>query len=203
MPATCAGQQIDTLLCDVGDVIITFDPAVAATIETRHELAAGTLLPIALKSEPARLAMKGAIDHEEWRRAVTQLVGEAAITDWLAYHGDRNDKVIAHLKSVRDQGVRIVLLSNATSRLWDDLSFHGLNDLADTVLCSADICQVKPDPECYLYAAERAGFALERALYIDDTPSWVSAGVAMGLNGHLFRSAELLGEHLASLGLLP
>jgi hypothetical protein len=42
MPVSSAG--IDTVLCDVGDVILMFDRAVAADIETRHGLARDTLL---------------------------------------------------------------------------------------------------------------------------------------------------------------
>jgi FMN phosphatase YigB (HAD superfamily) len=65
--------------------------------------------------------MVGAIDHDEWRRVTSAVVGDAAVTAWLAYHGEANQAVVALLKALKNQNVRVVLLSNATARLWDDL----------------------------------------------------------------------------------
>jgi putative hydrolase of the HAD superfamily len=204
MARACIGPpDIDTVVCDVGGVIIRFDESVAADIERRHGLDVGTLLPVVLKSEPGRLAMRGVIGREQWLEATSQLVGEDAVLEWLGYHGELDDDVAAQLKAVKNHGIQVVLLSNATDRLWEDLRFHGLDSLADLVLCSADIGRVKPDPGCYLYAAHRGGFRLDQALYIDDTPGWVAAGEAVGMRGHVFQSAEVLGEHLTSVGLLP
>ncbi|MEV6987548.1 HAD-IA family hydrolase [Sphaerisporangium sp. NPDC051017] len=195
--------MIDTVVCDVGGVIISFDEAVAARIEAHHGLDTGTLLPAVLKSEPSVLAMRGAIDGDQWMTAVSDLVGRAAVLDWLDYHGTLNEQVVAHLKSVKNRGVKVVLLSNATGRLWDDLRFHGLDSLADMVLCSASIGQVKPDSSCYRHAARQAQFDLNRAFYVDDTPSWVDAGAALGMRGHVFTSADALERELAALGWLP
>ncbi|WP_170223707.1 HAD-IA family hydrolase [Nonomuraea turkmeniaca] len=196
-------HTIDTVVCDVGGVIISFDEAVASAIEARHGLSIGTLLPAVLKSEPGMLAMRGALDRDTWMSAVSPLVGRAAVLDWLGYHGDLNEQVVAHLKSVKNRGVKVVLLSNATFRLWDDLEFHGLDSLADLVLCSADIGHVKPDPSCYQHAAILGDFTLDRAFYVDDTPSWVDAGAALGMLGHVFTTAERLEQDLATQELLP
>jgi putative hydrolase of the HAD superfamily len=193
---------LDTVLCDVGDVIISFDLAVAADIEVRHGLDPDTLLPVALKSPAGRAAMVGAIDHDEWRRATAAVVGDAAINAWLAYHGEANQAVVALLKALKNQNVRVVLLSNATARLWDDLAFHGLDGLADAVFCSADIALAKPNAASYRFAAEHGDFILDRALYVDDTPSWVAAGAALGLQGHVYTSPDRLARELTAAGLL-
>lgn len=196
-------ERIDAVLCDVGDVIILFDRAVAAGIESRHGLEPGSLLRTALKSAEGKLAMVGGIDHGQWRRATSRVLGDDAVTEWLDYHGELNHSVVAFLEALKRRRVRVVLLSNATSRLWDDLRFHGLDGLADAVFCSADMGLAKPDPDSYRYAARHGGFALDRALYIDDTPSWVNAGVELGLRGHVFSTARGLGKELLTLGLLP
>lgn len=195
-------KVLNTVLCDVGDVLIRFDRAVAEAIERRHGLAEGSLLPAALKSQPGRLAMAGAIDHDTWQKEVGALVGSGAVEEWLRYHGDLDAEVVAHLKMVRDRGFRVVLLSNASGRLRDDLAFHGLLDVADLVLGSAEMGLVKPDPHCYREAARLGGFSLNEALYVDDTLSWVAAGVALGMTGHTFTSARVLHECLMSKGLL-
>jgi putative hydrolase of the HAD superfamily len=193
---------LDTVLCDVGDVIIRFDPATAKAIEREHGLVEGSLLPAALKSRHGQLAMTGAIGHDAWRKEVGAVLGDGAVEDWLAYHGELDTDVVAHLKTVRDRGVRVILLSNATGRLREDLAFHGLLDVADLVLCSAEMNLVKPDPRCYREAARLGGFTLEKTLYVDDTPSWVAAGAALGLTGHVFTCAQALHTCLESKGLL-
>jgi len=194
---------LDTVVCDVGDVVIRFDTAVAQQIEARHGLDDGSLLAAALKSPPGRQAMAGEITHEDWKQAMTGLVGEPAIEEWLAYHGELDTEVVALLKKARGAGTRVVLLSNATVRLHKDLAFHGLADVADVVLCSAEMMLVKPDPRCFREAARRAGFALEQALYVDDTASWVAAGAALGMTGHVFSTAKALRDRLESTGLVP
>lgn len=196
-------RAVDTVLCDIGGVLIAFDPRVASGIEARHGLGAGTLLPVVLKSEPGRRAMVGELDDAQWRRAVSHVVGEDAVAEWLDYHGEADYEVVAHLKEAKDRGARVVLLSNATRRLWDDIAFHGLSGLADVVLCSADIGRAKPDPACYLLASHLAEFTPGRTLYVDDTPSWVAAGTALGMRGHVFTDAAALGRELVSLDLLP
>jgi len=198
-----SSADLNTVLCDVGDVVLMFDHAVAADIEARHGLAQDTLLRTTLKSPVASLAMVGAVGTQQWWRATADVVGDAAVTEWLDYHGDLNHEVVECLREARGRGVRVVLLSNATERLLDDLAFHHLGDLADAVFCSAEIRLAKPEPAAYRYAARHGGFALDRALYVDDTPSWVVAGSRLGLQGHVFESAQILVKDLKAHGLLP
>ncbi|MFK0047859.1 HAD family hydrolase [Streptomyces sp. NPDC090741] len=197
-----AQKVLTTVLCDVGDVLIRFDRGVAEAIERRHGLAEGSLLPAVLKSQPGRLAMAGAIDHDTWRKEVGALVGPGAVEEWLQYHGELDSEVVADLEEVRDRGVRVVLLSNANGRLRADLAFHGVADVADLVLGSAEMGLLKPDPYCYQEAARLGGFNFPDALYVDDTPSWVAAGETLGMTGHTFTSARALNECLISKGLL-
>ncbi|MFE5517316.1 HAD-IA family hydrolase [Streptomyces virginiae] len=195
-------KALTTVLCDVGDVLIKFDRGVAGEIERRHGLAEGSLLPAVLKSPPGRLAMAGAIDHDTWRKEAGALVGLGAVEEWLQYHGELDLEVVADLKAVRDRGARVVLLSNANGRLRADLAFHGVAGVADLVLGSAEMRLLKPDPSCYQEAARLGGFGFPETLYVDDTPSWVAAGKALGMTGHTFTSARALHECLISKGLL-
>lgn len=57
-----------TVLCDVGDVIVTFDLTVGAEIMVHHGLEPNTLVRAALKSPAGRAAMVGAIDDDECGR---------------------------------------------------------------------------------------------------------------------------------------
>jgi putative hydrolase of the HAD superfamily len=176
-------RAIDTIICDVGDVVIFFSLERAAEVERRHGLPAGDLLTAALKAPAARLASVGRLGRDDWFDEVAAIVGEAAVEDWLAYHGELNLPVVEILTNARTRGIQVLLLSNATTRLWDDLDHHRIRDLADQVFCSADIGFAKPDLAAYQFVIDAASLAVDRTLYVDDTASWVEAGCRLGMRG--------------------
>ncbi|MGH4017958.1 MAG: HAD family hydrolase [Pseudonocardiaceae bacterium] len=192
--------EIDTIISDIGDVVIMFDQGRSADIERRYGVAEGCLLDAVLKSPAARMAAVGQLDHAEWLRRVTENVPRIAVQEWLAYHGELNLPVVEMLVTARRNGLRVLLLSNATVRLWDDLDYHGIRDLADRVFCSADIGFAKPDPRVYGFVADATSLAMGRTFYVDDTSSWVEVGRKLGMRGYVYGTPDELRRQLADLG---
>lgn len=93
------------------------------------------------------------------------------------------------LRRIREH-VPLVLVTNATLGLENDLELPGLSDLADHVVSSARVGVVKPDREIYRIAAERAGAGTDRCLFIDDRLENVEAAVALGMTGVHYRGPE-------------
>jgi putative hydrolase of the HAD superfamily len=193
-------SRIDAIICDIGDVLILFDPNVPADIEKRHGLPCGLLLQTTLKSPSARLASVGQLSHGEWYRRICQSVPREAVDEWLAHHGTLNRPLVDLLGSAQTAGVKLVLLSNATGRLWDDLEYHGVRGLTEWIFCSADIGLAKPDIRVYHLVAEKAALTLGRTLYVDDTPSWVEVGRELGMRGHVYLGVDELRRELPWLG---
>lgn len=194
-------SQVDAILCDVGDVLILWDKEIPAAIERTYGLPEGSVLFETLKSHAGRLATIGRITHEEWLRQVTCSLQGAAVYEWLSYHGDLNSELMGLLTSARQAGVRLYLLTNATSRLWEDLSYHGIRDFADRVYCSASIGLAKPDPKLYRQVVRAISVPPERVLYIEDTPSWADAGRKIGMVSHTYSGIPSLKSELKRLGL--
>ena len=195
--------QIDAIVCDVGDVLIRFDKSVPAAIEQANGLPGGSVLFHALKSPAGRLATVGQIGFHEWFRQVSVALPEKAINAWLAYHGELNQELVHLLRSARNHcGVRLYLLTNATTRLWGDLAHHGIRDIADAVFCSASIGLAKPDPRIYQHVIHVSGMFPERILYIEDTPGWAEAGGQAGLIGHTYVANPEVTRELERLGAL-
>jgi putative hydrolase of the HAD superfamily len=201
MRSTRKRSLVEAILCDVGDVLILWDKEIPATIERRHGLPDGSLLFETLKSRAGRLATTGRITHEEWLREVTRYLPCQAVLEWLAYHGDLNNDLISLLAMAREAGVGIHLLTNATSRLWDDLAYHGIRDFADRVYCSASIGLAKPDMRLYREVVKQVAVTPDRILYIEDTPSWAEAGRQIGMISHTYSGIPPLKLELAGLGL--
>jgi putative hydrolase of the HAD superfamily len=201
MPSTGSQSQVDAILCDVGDVLIVWDKEVPAAIERSYGLPEGSLLFETLKSRAGRLATIGRITHEEWLRQVTRRLPSKAVFEWLSYHGDLNTDLITLLSAARRVEMPVYFLTNATSRLWEDLAYHGIQDFADEVYCSASIGLAKPDPKLYQDVVSAISIRPERVLYIEDTPSWAEAGRRIGLVSHTFSGIPALKSELERLGM--
>lgn len=194
-------SPVDAILCDVGDVVILWDKEVPAAIERSYGLPEGSLLRETLRSHAGRLATIGRITHEEWLREVARRIPVEAVHEWLAYHGDLNNDLIGLLTAAHRADVRVYLLTNATSRLWEDLAYHGIGDFADAVYCSANIGLAKPDPRLYREVVNIISVPPRRVLYIEDTPSWADAGREIGMLSHTYSGIGSLKCELERLGL--
>lgn len=57
----------------------------------------------------------------------------------------------------------------------------GLLDFFEFIICREDITKVKPEPECYLSALQKAGVERHEAIIIEDAPRGIMAGMASGI----------------------
>ena len=210
-PDDAPGLPFDAVLCDVDGVIRCYDDDVLARLEERVGLPVGTTEGIAFGPQHAERLVLGWITREEWARAIVEDLGpDVAPADALALaraltHATArvDDAVVTLLRRAR-QRVPVVLVSNATPWLADDLVTLGLGDLADDVVNSSLVGVAKPDPRIYEIAAARAGVPVDRCLFVDDREENVAAAVALGMTGVLHRSAAGLERALgAVLGSTP
>ncbi len=77
-----------------------------------------------------------------------------------------------------------------------------LADGFDAIVTGRDVVRCKPDPECFLLAAERVGIAPSRCVVFEDAPAGISAAKSAGMRcvaitskghtPHLQRDADLI-----------
>jgi len=150
------------------------------------------------------------LDPEErekdfWRQVVFQTVRDDPLPEslfpgvfaamWDAFsHGDRwrvFDGSHAILRSLRDRGYRVGVLSNWDRRLRSVLEETGLADLVDTVIISSDVSIEKPDTGIFRAAEIRIGHPAEECLHIGDSRHHDLAGArAAGWAGLLVRNDD-------------
>ncbi|WP_030044433.1 HAD family hydrolase, partial [Streptomyces resistomycificus] len=153
----------DAVLCDVDNVIRFYDSSRLHALERAAGLAEGTTMKVAFAPERDLPLLLGRIDAQEWVRSIAEtLTGQVPEpTAWelgaalLESPFHANDEVVALLRRARVH-VPLVLVTNATLRLEDDLTSLGLADLADHVVSSARVGLAKPDPCIYRLAASLA-----------------------------------------------
>jgi putative hydrolase of the HAD superfamily len=203
-------RQVDAVIVDLDGVIRHWDEDAIPAMEEALGLPPGSVEAAAYDPAHFDPAMRGELSAEEWRTAIGEAVAKehdadaAAVTAAFAEVGWRIDEsVLELLDQVRATGVPVVLLSNASTALLDDLQVSGIDDRFDAVVGSAELGRCKPDAESYRAAAQRAGIAPERCLMIDDKAENVAGAEAVGMRGLLYEDVDTLERELRTLGLVP
>ncbi|MCT9009033.1 HAD-IA family hydrolase [Streptomyces rhizosphaerihabitans] len=193
------------VLCDV-DGVLRHWPA-DDDIEQAHGLPAGSLAAAAFAPARVNPAITGEITDEQWRSNVAADLADtcgsrerarAAVTAWSGRAPFVDLELVALLTRVREVA-RVALVSNGTTRLEQDLARQGLDGVAHTVVNTARIGVVKPDPRIYRIAAERVGVTAERCLFVDDIAVNVRAAREAGMTGLHYRRIDDLRTALVPL----
>lgn len=197
-------RPFDAVLCDLDNVIRSYDMSRVAALERSAGPAEGTTAGVAYAPEVDLPLLLGRIGTAEWEASIVRgLEGRvpeprarelAAAFAHAPFHAD--EAVVALLRRIREL-MPLVLVTNATLRLDSDLAALGLADLAHHVVGSAHVGVAKPDPAIYAIAVERAAVPARRCLFVDDRAENVEAARALGMTGTLFREPADLRRALA------
>lgn len=205
-PSPSDGRPFDAVLCDVDNVIRVYEPAHLYALERAAGLAEGTTMKVAFAPETVLPLVLGRITPDEWSesilRGLTGLVANGTAVELSTalirspFHAD--EAVVALLRRARTH-MPLVLVTNTSVQLEEDLESLGLTDLADHVVSSARVGIAKPDRRIYDIAVERAGVPAERCLFVDDTLENVEAAAALGMRTVHYRTPQDLRTALNGL----
>lgn len=190
------------LLVDFDGVLRRW-PAHDRAIESAHRLPAGAIRDTAFEPSLLHRAITGAIADEAWRQEIAVRLSARyrdsdateAVAQWSRAAGSVDAVVHAMLACCRDR-LRVVLVTNATTRLPNDLAALGLEDFFHAIANSSALGAAKPDAAIFEAALSMAGVAPANALYVDDSAHNVAAAQAMGMRTCLFRGHDSLRSFL-------
>ncbi len=117
-------------------------------------------------------------------------IAEMETLMWLRVNHD----TLALARQIKAHGVRIAILSNMPHDLlaYVRREFQWLNEF-EVKIWSCEVGSTKPDPAIYRHCLKVLGCAPERTLFFDDRLNNVEAAQDLGIDGHLFESAEQAG----------
>lgn len=198
-------NALDTVLFDLGNVLVAWDPRVplsaelppdeverfleaSAFRELNHRLDAG--LPwddaeaeLAARDPAAARALR--VYRDGYARALTGPV--PGMTELV---GD-----------LRGAGLRLVGLTNWSAETWPlALPAAPLIRLLHGVVVSGVEGLAKPDPRVFALAAERYGLDPACTVFVDDSPVNVAAAAGLGYDALVFTGAGDLRRDLAARG---
>lgn len=194
------------VICDLGGVVVRID-----SDRVRQSWAALSDLPDAASLAPYPDATyeafeRGDVTEAEYFTHVRSTLqcreNDEELLDGFndLFLGIDHD-VIQQLRGLRDDGVRVIALTNtnaAHQRVWarrfaDELAVF------ERVHCSHELGARKPEPAAFEQVLATHALDGGEAVFIDDVPDYVDAATALGMHGIVFESAPSLARDLNSL----
>lgn len=199
----------NVILTDLDGVIRIWSPEIHRKAERATGLPEGAIPGAAFSDNLLPLVITGQISDDEWRRRIASLLSqdfpeanaESAVELWSASPGEVDLEVLEILQACRKRA-KLVLISNATSRLLSDLRRLGIAEDFDYIINSSEVGAAKPDPNIYFAALNTVGAVPGQALFVDDNAGHVAAATRLGIAGHTYAGADGLRQKLNHLGLL-
>jgi len=178
----------DTIFIDFDGVVRLWTGLEIQASEHSVGVEKGTLLSIAFAPEFLEPAVIGKISHEEWiknvgnelTRRYSDRISLELLSGWSNARWEINSELLTQLKAIAPQ-CKLVLVTNATTKLASDLESAGVASELDIVVNSAEIGTAKPDVRFYRKALSIAGTSAQKSLFIDDSESHIEAAVALGI----------------------
>lgn len=191
---TTAEMAIHNIIFDLGGVVITLDKDEAirrfkaiGLVNAEEHLDAYTQQGIFGELE------KGDITPKEFQIKLGQLANrpvtyEECCYAWQGYAGDVPQRNLKVLQQLRNEGYRLILLSNtnpfmmewAGSNRFDGMG-HPVYFYFDAVYLSYELHMLKPDPQFFRSVLLSEKILPEDTLFIDDGPRNVAAASQLGI----------------------
>nr|WP_232322870.1 HAD-IA family hydrolase [Hoyosella altamirensis] len=195
--------HMESLILDLDGVVRLWDPAIMSSAEAASGLPDGALSGIVLgHHDLLRLAVTGEISDLRWRTEICARLSsrygkaaETAVRLWSDAVGTVNHAVLDIVREQRKERT-VVLLSNATDRLDEDLEKLSLNNEFDWVFNSSVLRSAKPDHWIYLEVATQLGVAPNRCIFVDDSAANVASAEPLGMRTHQYFTPAALKTFL-------
>lgn len=192
---------IRAVVFDFDGVVRHWDDQDTLDVELRHGLEPGSIMGTAFGPELGEAVVTGRIGHEDWFAAIAEAVGSSeAVAEWSTHRGEVDPAAVELVDEVRAAGIEVGLLSNATTRLEEDLEVLGLRAHFDRIFNTARLGVCKPHTAVYQLVLQQLELPGEAVVFTDDHPGWAEAATAVGMHGLHFRGIPELRAQLRTLG---
>ncbi|BDZ43659.1 hydrolase [Paraoerskovia sediminicola] len=201
-----ADSTIDTVLYDLGQVLVRWEPSVAMSAGVPREAAEAALRELDF----------AAFNHRQdegrtWRDAIADLrrvapQHVAAVEAYVAHFPASLTRPVEGSEGLVDElddlGLRLFGLTNWSAELFwaAEPAAPAIGRLRD-VLVSGEVGVAKPDPRIFGLAVERFGLVPARTVFVDDSEANVAAAAALGFRGLVFTTTAALRSDLRALGI--
>lgn len=159
--------------------------------DNRLGLSAGSVEAVIHGIPAWEQVQRGELDvHPYWLAVAHELnLSAEALQDLRNdfYSGDRLEpNLISLIRTMRQRGIRVGLLSNNSRLLLGEMKSLGVNHLFDAIVISAQIGVMKPHPRAYLTILEQLAVQPHDAIMVDDATANIQGAQAVGMSALQF-----------------
>ncbi len=190
---------------DLGNVIVDIDfNRVMGVWSDYSRVPLANLQKSFVMGEAFQRHERGQISDEEFAAAVCEEMGMALSFDqfsagWQAIFVGLRPEVIAVMNKLREQGHRVVVLSN-TNRLhtyfWPS-EYPQIAEAADKIYLSQEMGMRKPDIEIYQKLLETEGFSASEAVFFDDNADNIKGAQQLGITSILVTGKNTVPDYFS------
>ena len=192
---------------DLGNVIVDIDfNRVLGAWSDFSRVPLATLKQSFTMGEPFHLHERGEISDEDFAKALCEemalpLSFEQFSAGWQAVFVSLRKEVIEIMQRLREQGHRVVVLSN-TNRLhttfWPD-EYPEVKAAADHIYLSQEMGMRKPEARIYQAVLQAEGFTASDAVFFDDNADNIEGASQCGMTSILVTGKETIPNYFAKL----
>ncbi|MES2273672.1 MAG: HAD family phosphatase [Chlamydiota bacterium] len=199
-------KKIKTIYFDLGNVLIFFSfPKMFSQIKILSGLEQSEIEHLFFQKQLRELYETGKIDTAEiYRQFQCKAPLSFSLPDFRKALSDiftPNQELVPLIESLKNQGIRLILLSNTCDCHFDHLySHYPVLQLFDYKILSFEVGACKPDPLIFQKALEMSQCSLEECFYTDDIPEFIAGAKNCGLDGEIFTDVPALRRQLISRG---
>lgn len=183
-------DAIDTVVFDIGNVLMRFDPDYMLRQMFPNEKKREALLEKVFRTTHWLDLDRGTLSYADAPRVMAK--GDVQLEKDIAYllenwctHKQPIAQGWAAARSCAAHGKRMCLLSNYHREAFSyNLAHHEIFDLFDVRLISCYVHQMKPEPEIYDTLIHVSGIDPARTLFLDDTRVNIDAAISAGIHGY-------------------
>lgn len=200
--------MIKTIIFDLGNVVLSFDPMLICEKIARYsEYSGNDVYQLGFNSDLFELYDRGKIRSEDlfqWilRRFNINISYDMFKSIWSDIFS-LNDSVERLVSDLKKNGYYLVLLSNTNELHFDFIRENfKVIEMFDDLVLSYRVGYSKPNKEIFREALKRASSYPEECVYVDDIEDFCKAAEDLGINSILYRSTEQLIKGLKELGVM-
>jgi putative hydrolase of the HAD superfamily len=192
--------DIAALVLDLDGVVRHFDPDHEADVCRRHGLEPGAIRDAVFASATTDAVITGRVTRDEWIATVGEEIGlPEAVAAWGRSPATVDEEVLAVVDEVRATGRPVVILTNGTSTIDEELVALDVVDRFDRIFNSAVIGHAKPDVRAFRHVLDALDLPGERVAFADDSPAKLVGAAELGMPTHAFTGAADLRAWLVAL----
>jgi glucose-1-phosphatase len=201
--------RVETIIFDLGNVLVDFDFMLAANkVSQLNGKTPLEIYGLFFDSPLTALFEAGKITPADFFREVKKLLNLEVDYDqflpiWneIFFLTEKNRQVYALAKALKLR-YKTALLSNVNTLHFNYLKDNfAVFDAFHNMILSFEVGATKPDPLIYNRALDSLKARPQSTFYTDDRPELIEKASELGIRGHVFRGVEQLKRDLLACGI--